>query len=98
MAPPTQGYVQAAYLDMAEVFGQPEKPKMPEWKLDGGTLVCGTGREHEWVIAGWSRAAVDQVIGLAARAGRFGRVAKAKGGETVHVTQAPAVQLAEGEA
>jgi hypothetical protein len=96
--PPIQGYINATLLDMTEVFGEPEKLKGGgvQWKLDGGTVLAGEDVPHGWDIAGWSKAAVDQVIGRAARAGRFLRVAKAKGRETVHVAQAPVAQLAEG--
>jgi hypothetical protein len=97
--PPIQGYINATLLDMTEVFGEPENLKGGgvQWKLDGGTVLCDRGDLPGYEIAGWSAAAVDQVIGLAARAGRFLRVAKAKGRETVHLAQAPAVQLADPE-
>jgi hypothetical protein len=102
--PQMQGYVHATWQDMTEVFGEPEKVTGPavtymdaqvRWRLDGGTIVHDWRETRplaevtDWRISGWSAAAVDQVIGVVTRAGRFGCVVKPRTGkETVHVLPA----------
>lgn len=101
--PQLQGYVNAAWQDMIDVFGQPERRRSGDgkvrvqWKLDGGTILhdyedtAPAEQVTQWHIAGWSLAAVDQVIGRVARAGRFGHVGRARPAthrEAVHITPA----------
>jgi hypothetical protein len=102
--PQIQGHVHASYQAMTEVFGEPEKlpassKVRAQWKLAGGTLLHDDPEDStkvkettSWVLQGWSAGAVDQVIGVLARAGRFGSVEQAgkRAGAIVHVGPAPA--------
>jgi len=103
--PAVQGYLSASLQDMTEVFGEPVKSaeRSPEshlrWLLDGGTVLhdlkadgVKPEQQHTWHIAGWSPAAVDQVIGIAVRARRRVSVTEPAGRRdrvTVRIPPAP---------
>jgi hypothetical protein len=104
--PPIQGYVSANLQTMSGVFGEPGRSSPPaefnvRWALDGGTVLhdlkldrVAPAEQHAWHISGWSPAAVDQVIGVAARAGRLGGVTEPhgqRGRVTVSILPAAAV-------
>jgi hypothetical protein len=104
--PQVQGYLSATLQIMREVFGEPMETGLPaesfvKWKLDGGTVLhdlradnVKPEEQRAWHISGWSRAAVDQVVGIAAQAEMFGHVTAPHGHHglrTVRLVPAPAV-------
>lgn len=106
--PQIQGYVHASYKTMIEVFGEGQHAKTAgariQWKLPGGTVLFDFDADGPlddlmgWHIAGWSPAAVDQVISVAARAGRFWKTeqpASKTGRETVYIASAPELSYEE---
>lgn len=101
--PQIQGYVHASYSTMIDVFGPGQQSRYKgarvQWALAGGTVLFDFEADGPlddlmgWHIAGWSPGAVDQVIGLAVRAGRFEKTeqpASKTSRETVYIEARPA--------
>jgi hypothetical protein len=97
------GYVDASYADMVAVFGEPKTvqggdgKERVRWTLAAGTIMYDykdprpVREVTRWCIGAVHTAAVDQVAGVAARAGRLGGISRDQNGlrEAVRIATRP---------